>query len=45
MNVIRNQSKPDMIKEELGEEQFRAFKELKKVKQMIGAPQTGCHSC
>ncbi|MES2372704.1 MAG: signal peptide peptidase SppA [Bacteroidota bacterium] len=39
MNSYQRSVKTKMIKEELGEEQFRAFKELKKVKQMVGAPQ------
>jgi protease-4 len=39
MNSYQRSVKTSMIKEELGEEQFRAFKELKKVKQMVGAPQ------
>jgi protease-4 len=39
MNSYNRSVKANMIKEELGEEQFRVFQELKKVKQMVGAPQ------
>ncbi len=40
MNTYKRSIKANLIKEEIGAEQFRAFKELKKVKQMIGVPQT-----
>lgn len=40
MNTYKRSIKTNLIKEEIGAEQFRAFKELKKVKQMIGVPQT-----
>ncbi len=40
MNNYKKSVKTKLIKEEIGEEQFKAYKELKKVKQWIGVPQT-----
>lgn len=40
MNNYKRSIKTDLIKEEIGESEFRAYKELKKVKQMVGIPQT-----
>ncbi len=40
MNTYKRSIKTNLIKEEIGEEQFRSLNELKKVKQMIGVPQT-----
>lgn len=39
MNNYKHSIKTDIIKEEIGEEQLRALKEMKKVRQMIGQPQ------
>lgn len=39
MNTYRHSIKTSILREELGEEQMKALKELKKVKQMIGQPQ------
>ncbi|MES2004975.1 MAG: signal peptide peptidase SppA [Bacteroidota bacterium] len=39
MNTYKKSIKTNLIKEEIGEEQFRALKEVKNVKQMIGIPQ------
>ena len=40
MNSYKKSIKTDLIKEEIGEKQVRVMNELKKVKQMIGVPQT-----
>ena len=40
MNSYKKSIKTDIIKEEIGEKQVRVMNELKKVKQMIGVPQT-----
>ena len=39
MNTYKKSIKQDLIKEEIGESQFRALQQLKQVKQMIGVPQ------
>ena len=40
MNSYKKSIKIDLIREEIGEKQVRVMNELKKVKQMIGVPQT-----
>jgi protease-4 len=40
MNSYKKSIKTKLIKEEIGEDQFLSWKELKKVKQMVGVPQT-----
>ena len=40
MSSYKKSVKIKLIKEEIGEEQFKAYNELKKVKQWIGVPQT-----
>ncbi len=39
MNTYKRSIKVNIIKEEIGEEQLKALKEMKKVRQMIGQPQ------
>jgi len=40
MSSYKKAIKTNLIKEEIGEEQLRALQELKKVRQMVGTPQT-----
>ncbi len=39
MNNYKKSVKKDLIKEEIGEDQMRVWKQLKQVKQMVGVPQ------
>jgi protease-4 len=39
MSSYKRSIKTKMLKEEIGEEQLKTYQELKKVKQMVGAPQ------